>query len=65
MKNTPKEIKELEYLRNSGIMVTNKEISEQSINLPTDVYLSIDDKFDLCVLLAMKLKEKNAASKIQ
>ena len=56
MKIKPKELAELEYLRNSGIMVTNQEISEQMINVPS--HLSTNDKFDMCVLLAMKKKHE-------
>lgn len=55
MKNKPKELEEKEYWMKSGIVVDNSEIADQFPNVPRD--LSIDDKFDLCVILAMKLKK--------
>lgn len=54
----PKELNEIEYWMKSGIIVSNQEISEQSKNIPSG--LSIDDEFNLCVILAMKKKLKDS-----
>ena len=55
MANSSKELDDIEYWKKSGIVVTNNEIADQLPNVP--VNLSIDDKFSMCVILAMKAKK--------